>query len=200
MNQLLFFRNTYISKQEREKLNGHKAFTLWMTGLSGAGKSTLATKIDKWLYKQSLRSYVLDGDNVRLGINNDLGFSQDDRKENARRIAEICKLFNDAGVIVITAFIAPFNEDRLLASEIIGKPNFNEIFIDADLHTCIERDTKGLYKLALDGKISEFTGINSPYDRPKEPALHVKTDTETIENCTEHIIDWLKDNKINIED
>jgi len=191
------FPNTYaISKQDREMLNNHSAFTIWFTGLSGSGKSTLASELDKWLYQQQIRSYIIDGDNTRLGINRDLNFSREGRQENLRRVAEICRLFNEAGIIAIASFISPFKEDRLRASEIIGKKNFTEVFIDASLQTCTARDTKGLYKLANEGKINNFTGITSPYQSPEKPDVHIVTDYQTIEASTLAIVSWLQANKL----
>lgn len=191
------FPQTYaISKQDRERLNNHSAFTIWFTGLSGSGKSTLASELDKWLYQQQIRSYIIDGDNTRLGINKDLDFSIEGRLENLRRVAEICKLFNEAGIIAIASFISPFTKDRVTASEIIGKNNFTEVFIDATLQTCTARDTKGLYKLANEGKIDNFTGITSPYQSPEKPDVHIVTDHQTIDASTLAIVNWLQANKL----
>jgi len=177
----LFKQPGKITRKDREKLNGNAAFTLWFTGLSGSGKSTLATEVEAWLFQQGLRVYILDGDNTRLGINSDLSFSDEDRTENIRRVAEICKLFNDAGTIVIAAFISPFAADRQMARQLIGAQNMIEIFVDANIETCKQRDTKGLYQMALDGKLKSFTGVSSPYETPANPDIRVSTDNTGIE-------------------
>jgi len=179
----LFKQVGSITRKDREELNDHSAFTLWLTGLSGSGKSTLASEIEAWLFEQQARVYILDGDNTRLGINSDLTFSDDDRAENIRRVAEICKLFNDAGTIVIASFISPFINDRLMAKNLIGTNNFIEVYTDSSLATCRERDTKGLYQLAIDGKLRNFTGISSPYEPPLIPDLHLHTDISSVEDC-----------------
>lgn len=180
-----------INREEKESLNGIKSFVLWFTGLSCAGKTTIARLLEEKLYMRKIRTAVLDGDNTRLGINKDLDFSAEGRKENIRRVAEICKLMNDAGVIVIASFISPFEADREMAKEIIGQQNFIEVFIDASLDTCIERDVKGLYEKALIGEINDFTGITSPYEAPMFPDLHIKTDTQLPESSVDVILKWL---------
>lgn len=191
------FRQYYaVTKEAREQLNKHPAFTIWLTGLSGSGKSTLASELDKWLHKQQIRSYIIDGDNTRLGINKDLDFSREGRQENIRRVAEMCRLFNEAGIVVISSFISPFEEDRQHAAAIIGKENFTEVFIDASLETCAARDKKGLYQLAKEGKIRDFTGISSPYEPPATPDLHIHTDHSSIEDSTHAIIGWVQKNKL----
>jgi adenylyl-sulfate kinase len=186
----LFHHQTLLTKEDRSKLLGTKPCTIWLTGLSGSGKSTIANLLSKELYKLDKPSYILDGDNIRLGLNKDLGFSESDRKENIRRISEVAKLMEDAGLIVITAFISPFIEDRLEAKKIIGE-NFFEIFIDTSLETCELRDTKGLYKKARLGEIKQFTGISSPYEIPQNPDLVVKTLDSTPEESTKKILDFL---------
>ena len=187
----LFLQSSKISRQQREELNENRSFTIWLTGLSASGKSSIAAELDGWLFSNGLRSYVIDGDNTRLGINSDLSFSKEDRGENIRRVAEICKLFNEAGTIVIASFISPFEEDRAMARNIIGRDSFVETFVDASLETCKARDVKGLYRLAEEGKIKNFTGIDSPYERPVSPAIHLHTDTESVNNCVGHIIRYL---------
>jgi adenylyl-sulfate kinase len=187
----LFQQIGKISRSDRERLNGNKAFTLWLTGLSGAGKSTLAIEVESWIYNLHGHVYILDGDNTRLGLNKDLSFTDDDRTENIRRVAELCKLFNDAGIIVIASFISPFLKDRLMARSLIGAETFSEIYIDADLETCKLRDTKGLYKLASEGKIKNFTGIDSLYELPLTPDLHIQTHVYTIPECLDQIKDYL---------
>lgn len=185
-----------ISRGQREQLNNNPSFTLWLTGLSGSGKSTMAAEVEAWIHGKQGRVYILDGDNTRLGINSDLSFSDEDRAENIRRVAELCKLFNDAGVIVIASFISPFNDDRLLAKSIIGKDSFIEVFADASLTVCRQRDTKGLYKRALEGKIKNFTGITSPYEQPISPDIHLHTDKASVPECLALIQKYLLGNKL----
>ncbi|SJZ49951.1 adenylyl-sulfate kinase [Sediminibacterium ginsengisoli] len=191
-NSYLFTQHLSVTRQNRETHKGNKAFTLWFTGLSGAGKSTIASLLDKWLFDNGYHSYVLDGDNTRLGINSDLGFSKEDRTENIRRVAEMCRLFNDAGIITIASFISPFENDREKASAIIGKDSFYELFIDSPLETCRKRDTKGLYLLAEQGKITDFTGISSPYEKPEKPDLHLHTAEKSPEDSLIELITWLR--------
>ena len=192
----LFLQNHAIAREQREELNGNKSFTIWLTGLSGSGKSSIASELDSLFFSNGLRSFVIDGDNTRLGINSDLSFSKEDRGENIRRVAEICKLFNQAGTIVIASFISPLEEDRVLARNIIGAESVIETFVDASLEVCKARDVKGLYKLAEQGKIKNFTGIDSPYERPIAPAIHLNTDTASVHKCVRHIIDYLTTHKI----
>jgi len=187
----LFKQSGKITRKDREQLNGNAAFTLWFTGLSGSGKSTLAAEIEAWLFQQGLRVYILDGDNTRLGINSDLSFSDEDRTENIRRVAEICKLFNDAGTIVIAAFISPFAADRQMARQLIGTQNMVEVFVDASVETCKQRDTKGLYQKALDGKLKNFTGVSSPYETPSNPDIWVSTDNCGVEENLQQIKKYL---------
>ena len=184
-NQVYLFKQaSKISRKDREMLNNNKSFTLWFTGLSGSGKSTLASEIEASLHQQRKSTYILDGDNIRLGINSDLSFSVEDRAENIRRVAEICKILNDAGIIVIASFISPFEQDRQIARQLISKESFVEVFIDASLEVCQKLDPKGLYKLALSGKIKSFTGIDSPYEKPKLPNIHLETGNLSITECT----------------
>ncbi len=192
----LFLQNSKISREQREELNGNKSFTIWLTGLSASGKSTIAKELDSILFANGNRSYVIDGDNTRLGINSDLSFSKEDRGENIRRVAEICKLFNEAGVVVIASFISPFAADRAMAKDIIGTDSFIETFVDADIETCKARDVKGLYKLAEEGKIKNFTGVDSPYERPDYSAIHLRTDGESIEACVAQVVQYLTAQKI----
>ncbi len=152
-----------------------RSLTIWLTGLSGSGKTTIANALKEKLTNMSINVYILDGDILRKGLNNNLGFSPEDRSENIRRSAEVCRILNDSGVMVIAAFISPFIKDRKMASEIIEKDNFFEIFVDADIETCIKRDPKGLYEKALAGNIPEFTGISSPYEKPDSPDLKIDT-------------------------
>ena len=181
-----------ITKSDREKIKNQKGCVIWLTGLSGSGKSTIANELEYQLNKMKYHTYLLDGDNIRTGLNSDLGFSEKDREENIRRISEVAKLFLDAGIITITAFISPFRKDREKAREIIGK-NFIEVFVDTQIEECIKRDPKGLYKKALNGEIKEFTGISSPYEKPVSPDIYINTTKNDIISSVELIIKFLKD-------
>ncbi len=180
-----------LSKSEKEKQLNQKAITIWFTGLSGSGKSTLALALEKKLYELKYTAALLDGDNVRHGINKDLGFSDEDRKENIRRIAEINKLFNSNGIITINTFVSPTNDIRNMAKEIIGKENFILIYTQASLDTCENRDVKGFYKKAHEGAIKDFTGISAPFEEPTDAQLTINTDNESIENCLNTIKDYI---------
>jgi bifunctional enzyme CysN/CysC len=163
-----------INKSEREKLYGHKGKVIWFTGLSGSGKSTLANALEVELHKQGMHTYLLDGDNVRQGLNKDLGFTDADRVENIRRIAEVAKLMMDAGLVVMTAFISPFEREREMAKDLIGPENFVEVFVDTPMEICEKRDPKGLYKKARAGKLPNFSGISSPYETPTNPNITIE--------------------------
>ena len=178
-----------VSREKREQICGHKGKVLWFTGLSGSGKSTLANALDEKLNSNNYNTYILDGDNVRMGLNKDLGFSPEDRKENIRRISEVAKLFADSGKVVMTAFISPYRKDREEARKLIGN-DFVEIFVDTSLDECIKRDPKGLYRKALKGEIKGFTGIDAPYEVPKNPQIHIKK--STIDESVSQIIEILK--------
>lgn len=178
-----------IGKKEREYLNGHKGKVIWFTGLSGSGKSTIANKLEKKLYQQGKHTYLLDGDNIRHGLNKDLGFTDSDRVENIRRIAEVAKLMADAGLIVLTAFISPFRAEREMARELIGPEHFIEVFVDTPLDVCEQRDPKGLYKKARSGEIPNMTGINSPYEKPLNPDVIVYTAKEQVDSIVNGLID-----------
>ncbi|MCX6281127.1 MAG: adenylyl-sulfate kinase [Bacteroidetes bacterium] len=180
-----------LDRESKEKQLNQRAKVIWMTGLSGAGKTTLSYAVESALHRIGYFVQTLDGDNVRTGINKNLGFSDADRYENIRRIAEVSKLFVNCGIITIASFISPTNEIRLMAKTIIGHEDFIEIFINAPLDVCESRDTKGLYMKARKGEIKEFTGINAPYESPAEPELEVRTDLLTIEESTKKIIDFL---------
>ena len=188
----LVWHNMDITKELRESHMGQKAITIWMTGLSGAGKSTIANELEKRLFAMGKFSMLLDGDNVRMGLNKNLGFKEEDRIENIRRIAEVSKLMNDAGLIVLTSFISPFIKDRRNAKDIIGEDNFVEVYISTPLEECEKRDVKGLYKEARSGKIPNFTGISSPYEAPENPSITVDTSKHSIEECVEMILEGLK--------
>jgi len=188
----LFTQESKISRTDREILLGQKGMVLWFTGLSGSGKSTVADALNQKLFSEGKLSYILDGDNVRQGLNKDLTFSDTDRHENIRRISEVARLMADTGIVVLTAFISPFLEDRKQAREIIGEDNFIEIFIDTPLETCEARDVKGLYKKARAGEIPAFTGISSPYEAPLNPELKVKTENQSVEDSMNVILAHLK--------
>ena len=177
-----------ISKEKKEKLLNQKGKVVWLTGLSGSGKTTIALQLEKELYKLGFLVQILDGDNIRAGINNNLSFSEGDRTENIRRIAEVSKLFLNCGIITINCFVSPTIKMRQIAKKIIGKENYYEIFIDADLETCEKRDVKGLYKKARNGEIKNFTGINSQYEKPNNPRLEVNTSQLSIEESIEVIL------------
>jgi len=184
------------SSVDREAIfqeSGHKSVILWFTGLSGSGKSTLANAVNLALFKKGLSTYVLDGDNIRHGLCKDLGFSDSDREENIRRISEVAKLFLDAGLIVLTAFVSPFRVDRNKARKIVSEGDFVEIYCSADLKVCESRDTKGLYAKARQGEIKDFTGISSPYEEPELPELTIDTGTQDIDKCVEIVIQKLRE-------
>jgi adenylylsulfate kinase len=180
-----------ITREHRETLNKHKSVILWFTGLSGAGKSTLAHAVEERLHQMACRTFVLDGDNVRHGLCGDLGFSEEDRKENIRRIGNVAKLFLEAGVIVLTAFISPFRSDRRLVRNMVPHGEFLEIFCNASITVCEERDVKGLYQKARKGEIKNFTGISSPYEKPANPELMLDTGSLPLEQCVDQVIDLL---------
>lgn len=182
-----------VIREEREKLLNQKGAVLWFTGLSGSGKSTVANEVAYKLHKMGKLTYLLDGDNIRHGLNKNLGFSPEDREENIRRISEVANLFADAGVIALTAFISPYRKDRNFCRELVGKGRFIEVFAKASLETCEKRDPKGLYKKAREGIIKEFTGISAPYEEPENPELIVDTDKETIEESAEKVIKKMKE-------
>lgn len=168
--------NFTVSRLQRESICGHKGKVLWFTGLSGSGKSTIANALEDNLNSKNFSTYILDGDNIRMGLNKDLGFSPDDRKENIRRISEVAKLFADSGKIVITAFISPYTKDRDDARKLIGD-DFVEIFVNTPLNECIKRDPKGLYKKAINGEIKGFTGVDAPYEKPKNPEIELRNNS-----------------------
>jgi len=185
-----------VIKEEREKLLNQKGMVLWFTGLSGSGKSTVANEVAYRLHEMGKLTYVLDGDNIRHGLNKNLGFSPEDRKENIRRISEVANLFAEAGVIAITAFISPYSADRDFCRELVEKNRFIEIYVKATLATCEERDPKGMYKKAREGIIKDFTGIDAPYEEPENAELIIVTDDETVEQSTDEVIDKLKELKL----
>lgn len=178
-----------ISQVDRERIKDQKSLTIWMSGLSGSGKSTIANNLEFTLNSQGYHTYILDGDNTRLGLNKGLGFTEEDRVENIRRVAEVCKLMNDAGLIVICSFISPFEKNRTQAKEIIGVDKFIEVFIDTDLSTCESRDPKGLYKKARIGEIKDFTGISSPFEKPKDCLILKNNTIEQLDNNVITLVD-----------
>ena len=182
-----------ITRKERQEQNNHKSTILWFTGLSGAGKSTLAHAVEDRLHNMGVRTYVLDGDNIRHGLCKDLGFSDADRTENIRRIGEVAKLFVDAGTVALTAFISPFRADRDAVRALVQDGDFTEVYCKASLETCEERDVKGLYKKARAGEIPEFTGINSPYEEPLNAEIVVETGSQSIEESVDQVIAVLKE-------
>ena len=195
-NNDIVWHHATIKRVDREKLNRHKSVVLWFTGLSGAGKSTLAHAVEERLYSMGCRTFVFDGDNVRHGLCADLGFSPEDRKENIRRIGEMVRLFIEAGIIAITAFISPYKRDREWVRSLVGKGNFIEIHCDCSLEICEKRDIKGLYAKAKRGEIPEFTGITAPYEAPENPELHINTGEMTLEECIDIVIQYLIEKKI----
>ena len=172
---------TKVSADERQRLMNQRPKLIWFTGLSGSGKSTLAVQLEAALHAKGFKTYLLDGDNIRSGLNRDLSFTDDARVENIRRISEVCKLFLDAGVVLLSAFISPFQADREQVKGIVGNENYIEVFVDAPLEVCEQRDVKGLYKKARAGEVKNFTGISSPYEKPKHPDVVIATDKMSVE-------------------
>lgn len=179
-----------VDREKREALNGHKGVVLWFTGLSGSGKSTLANRVEAILHERGCHTYILDGDNIRHGLNSNLGFSDEDRQESIRRIGEVSRLFSDAGILTLTAFISPFRSDRATVRELIGD-RFVEIHVQASVEVCESRDPKGLYKKARAGEIAEFTGISSPYEAPENPEVVMDTGELSLEDSAAKVIDYL---------
>ena len=193
MNQNIVWHDHKITKEDRTKLNSNRPAILWFTGLSGSGKSTIANATEELLYQLGVKTYLLDGDNVRHGLNKDLGFSDADRIENIRRIGEVAKLFVDSGTLTLTAFISPFRTERQMVRELVDEGEFIEIFIDTPLEICEQRDPKGLYQKARSGEIKNFTGIDSDYEAPAAPEIVIKTAEKDIETCAKEILDHLID-------
>jgi adenylylsulfate kinase len=182
-----------VNRADREKFNGHKGFTVWFTGLSGSGKSTIAVAVEKALWDRGVRTYILDGDNVRHGLNSNLGFSPEDRTENIRRIGEVAKLFNDAGLVALTAFISPYRADRDKVRGLMAEGDFLEVFVDCPVEECEKRDVKGLYAKARAGQIKEFTGISAPYEEPAKPELVLPTAQLSEQQSTDKVIAYLQE-------
>jgi len=185
------YHQATVTREAREKLMGHRAFTVWFTGLSASGKSSLAVATEQRLHDKGCITFILDGDNVRHGLNKNLGFSPEDRQENIRRLAEVAKLFREAGVINLTAFISPYKRERDLARSLAGADDFVEVFVDCPVEVCERRDPKGMYEKARKGMIKEFTGISAPYEAPENPEIHLRTDKMTLDECVNVIIEHL---------
>jgi len=195
-NKNTIYHAASVTRERRNQLNNHKSVVIWFTGLSGSGKSTLAHSVEEILFSKGCRTYVLDGDNVRHGLTSNLGFSNEDRKENIRRIGEVTKLMMEAGLIILTAFISPFREDRIAVRNLISDGDFIEIYCKASLETCEARDLKGLYKRARLGEIKNYTGINSPYEIPDNPELIIDIDKESLEESVSKIVSFLQTKSI----
>lgn len=189
----IVWHDSKVTKSDRRKLNTHKSAVIWFTGLSGSGKSTVSVELEKELYALGIRTYRLDGDNVRHGLNKNLGFSPEDRKENIRRIGEVSKLMVEAGLFTLSAFISPYREDRDEVRELVEDGEFIEVFVNASVETCESRDPKGLYKKARAGEIKGFTGIDAPYEEPKNPEVTIDTDKLSLEESVQAIVDYLNE-------
>lgn len=196
MQRFVIPHNHEITKDDRRELNGHGSLILWFTGLPSSGKSTLANEVEKRLISSGVRTYILDGDNIRVGLCKDLGFSEDDRAENIRRIGEVSKLFVHAGCIVLSAFVSPYRRDRDAVRALVDEGEFVEVFVNAPLEVCEQRDVKGLYKKAREGVIKGFTGIDDPYEEPLKPEIVIETDKIGLEEGTDLIISYLNEIKI----
>ena len=187
-----------ISRNDRSKQKGHNAFLLWFTGLSGSGKSTISSAVEQLLFQKGVHTYTLDGDNLRGGLNSDLSFTPEDRTENIRRVSEVSKLFIDAGIVVLAAFVSPYKKDRENIKNIIKGVNFVEIFVNTSIEECEKRDTKGLYKKARAGEIKNMTGISAPYEKPEHPDLELLTENETVEESAKKVVDFIL-NKLKLQ-
>lgn len=192
-NKHIVWHDHHVSKQERSKIKDQKPCILWFTGLSGSGKSTVANAVESALLASGKHTYLLDGDNIRMGLNRGLGFSDADRVENIRRIGEVAKLFVDAGTIVLSAFISPFQKDRDAVRALVEAGEFIEIFVDTPLDVCEKRDPKGLYKKARSGEIPDFTGISSPYEAPRKPEIRIVNDRISVEDAARQVVDYLQE-------
>jgi adenylylsulfate kinase len=185
-----------VSKAERRKLNNHNSCVVWFTGLPSSGKSTIASEVEHQLNSKGIRTYLLDGDNVRHGLNSNLGFSPEDREENIRRIGEVAKLFVDAGIITLVAFISPYRKDREKARHILEAGEFIEVYVKCPAEVCEQRDPKGLYQKARQGEIKEFTGVSAPYEEPLHPEIVLETDKLAVDESVKKIIDYLENRRI----
>lgn len=182
-----------VDRAQREKLNGHRGFLMWFTGLSGSGKSTIANAVETALHEQGIHTYTLDGDNIRNGINADLSFSPEDRSENIRRIAQIAALFVDSGQVVLAAFVSPYKKDREMVKSVVKDINFVEVFVDTPVEECERRDVKGLYAKARAGLIKDFTGVNAPYEAPENPDIRIDTTKTTVQEATAIVLEAIKE-------
>jgi len=191
----IYWHHGAITRADRERLNRHPGFTIWFTGLPSSGKSTIAVALEEVMYERGFRTFILDGDNIRHGLNKNLGFSPEDRTENIRRIGEVAKLFCDAGIINMVAFISPYRKDRQAARGLSNDGSFIEVFVDCPVEVCEQRDPKGSYKKAREGIIKEFTGVNAPYEAPENPEIHLHPDKLSVVECVQVIVDYLKKNK-----
>ena len=193
-NNNLYWHQSSISVDDRRELNKYKSCVIWFTGLSAAGKSTLANALNEKFHSMHIHGYVLDGDNIRHGLNKDLGFSPEDRQENIRRIGEVAKLLVDAGLIALTAFISPYRQDRLQARKLVQESEFIEVYVKCELAECERRDPKGIYKKARNGEIKEFTGISAPYEEPEKPEIIIDTTRNSLGDCIQTLLDYLIQN------
>ena len=182
-----------VSKEDRRRLNGHGSFILWFTGLPSSGKSSIAGEVEYRLHQRGVRTYLLDGDNVRHGLNKDLGFSPEDRQENIRRVGEVAKLFVDGGIVVLVAFISPYRRDRERVRELVEEGEFIEIYVKCPLEVCEERDPKGMYRKAREGKVKDFTGISAPYEEPLSPEITLESDKLSVEESAQKVINYLQE-------
>jgi adenylylsulfate kinase len=191
----VYWHQGAITRNDRQRLNGHPGFTIWFTGLSGSGKSTLAVACEEALYERGFHTYILDGDNVRHGLNKDLGFSPADREENIRRLGEVAKILRDCAIVNLVAFISPYRKDRRMARSLSVDGSFVEVFVDCPVEVCEKRDPKGAYQKARQGIIKSFTGISAPYEPPEKPELHLRTDQLSVGECVYQIMSYLKTNQ-----
>ncbi len=191
----VYWHQGAITRNDRQRLNGHRGFTIWFTGLSASGKSTLAVATEEALYERGFHTFILDGDNVRHGLNKDLGFSPADREENIRRLGEVARILRDCGLINLVAFISPYRKDRRMARSLSEDDSFVEVFVDCPVEICEKRDPKGVYQKARQGIIKSFTGISAPYEPPEKPELHLRTDQLSVGECVHRIMGYLKTNQ-----
>ncbi|MBN1831548.1 MAG: adenylyl-sulfate kinase [Deltaproteobacteria bacterium] len=191
----VYWHQGAITRNDRERLNGHPGFTIWFTGLSGSGKSTLAVASEEALYERGFHTYILDGDNVRHGLNKDLGFSPTDREENIRRLGEVAKILRDCAIVNLVAFISPYRKDRRMARSLSEDGSFVEVFVDCPVEVCEKRDPKGAYQKARQGIIKSFTGISAPYEPPEKPEIHLRTDQLSVGECVHQVMSYLKTNQ-----
>ncbi len=191
----ILWHETLVDRQDRNRINKHKSGVVWFTGLPAAGKSTIAHHLEKELFDRGIRTYVLDGDNVRHGLNSNLGFSREDRRENLRRIAEVGKICVDAGLVVLAAFVSPYREDREYVKTIIGNSSFFEVYVKCSVDTCEKRDPKGNYRKAREGIIKEYTGVSAPYEEPLTPDIVLDTEIMNVESCISEILIFLDKRK-----